>query len=46
MHDVYKYRWDIHSVYDEVTESDHNNKHSKHSENDETKALNDEYIYR
>ncbi len=46
MHDVHKHRWDIHSVYDEVTESDHDNKHSKHSENDETEALSSEHIHR
>jgi len=46
MHDVHKYRWDIHSVYDEATESDHDDKHSKCSENDETEALNSEHIHR
>jgi len=46
MHDVHKYKWDIHNVYSEATESDHDDKHSKHSENDETEALNNEYIHR
>ena len=45
-HNVYKHRWDIHSVYNEVTESNHDNEHNKYSENDETKALNDEHIHR
>ncbi len=46
MYDVYKYRWDIHSVYSRATESDYNNKHSKYSENNEIKALSNEYIHR
>ena len=46
MHDVYRYRWDIHSVYNEATKSNHNNKHSKYSKNDEIRALSNEYIYR
>ncbi len=46
MHDVYKHRWDIHSVYSEVTESDHDDKHSKSDENDETEALSSEHIHR
>ncbi len=46
MHNIYRYRWDIHSVCDEATESDHDDKHSKYSKNDETEALNNEYIYR
>jgi len=46
MYNVYKYRWDIHSVYDEATEPDHDDEHSKYSENDETEALNNEHIYR
>ena len=45
-HNIYKYRWDIHSVYSEVTESDYNNKHNKYNENNETKALNSEHIHR
>ena len=46
MHDVHKYRWDIHSVYDRATESDYDDKHNKYDENNETEALNDEHIYR
>ncbi len=46
MYDVYEYRWDIYSVYDEATESDHDDKHNKYDENNEIKALNDEHIYR
>ncbi len=46
MYDVYRYRWDIHSVCDEATESDHNNEHNKCSKNDEIRALSNEYIYR
>ncbi len=46
MYDIYKYRWDIHSICDEATESDYDDEHSKYDENDETKALNDEHIHR
>ncbi len=46
MHDVYKHKWDIHNVYDEAIESDHDDEHNKYSKNDETKALSNEYIYR
>ncbi len=46
MYDIYKYRWDIHSVYNEATEPDHDNKHNKCDENDEIRALSNEYIYR
>jgi len=46
MHNVYKYKWDIHSVYNEATEFDHDDKHSKCNENDKIKALNNEHIYR
>ncbi len=46
MYDIYKYRWDIHSVYNEATESDHNDKYNKYSENNETEALNSEYIHK
>jgi len=46
MHNVYKYRWDIHSVYDEAIESDHNDEYSKHNKNDEIRALSSEYIHR
>ncbi len=45
-HNVYKYRWDIHSVCNEATESNHDNEHNKYDENDETEALSSEYIYR
>ncbi len=46
MYDVYRHRWDIHSVYSEATESDYDDKYSKYSKNDEIKALNDEHIHR
>ncbi len=46
MYNVYKYRWDIHSVYNEAIKSDHDDKHNKHSKNNEIKALNSEHIYR
>ena len=46
MYDVYKYRWDIHSVYSEATESDYDDEFSKYSKNDEIKALNSKYIHR
>ena len=46
MHDVHKYRWNIYSIYNEVIESDHDDKYSKCNKNDEIKALNDEYIHR
>ncbi len=46
MYNIYKYRWDIHSVYDEATESDYDNEHNKYSKNNETEALNSEYIHR
>ncbi len=46
MHDVYKYRWDIHNVYDEVIESDHDNEYSKYDKNNKIKALSNEYIHR
>ena len=46
MYDVYKYKWDIYSIYDEAIESDHDDKYSKHDENDEIEALNNKYIYR
>ena len=46
MYDVYKYRWDIHSICDRATESDHDNKYNKYDENDETEALSSEHIYR
>jgi len=46
MYDVYKYRWDIHSVYSEATESDYDDEYSKYSKNDEIKALNSKYIHR
>ncbi len=46
MYDVYKYKEDIYSVYDEATEFNHDDKHSKYDENDEIKALSDEHIYR
>ncbi len=46
MYDVYKYRWDIHSVYNRAIESDHDDKYNKYSKNDETKALNSKHIYR
>ena len=46
MHNIYKYRWDIHSVYNRATESNHNDKYNKYSENDKIKALNSEHIHR
>ncbi len=46
IYNVYKYKWDIHSVYNRATESDHNDEYNKCSENDEIKALNSKYIYR
>jgi len=46
MHDIHKYRWDIHSVYDEAIEFNHDDEHSKHNKNDEIKALSSEHIYR
>ncbi len=46
IHNIYKYKWNIHSVYSEATEPDHDNKYNKYSENDEIKALSNEHIYR
>ncbi len=46
MYDVYKYKWDIYSIYDEAIESDHDNEHSKYSKNNRTEALSSEHIYR
>ena len=46
MYDIHKHRWDIHSVYSEAIESDHNDEHNKYSENDETEALNSEHIHK
>jgi len=46
MYNVYKYKWDIHSVYSEATESGYDNEYNKCSKNDETEALNNEHIYR
>ena len=46
MHDVYRYRWDIHNVCDRAIGPDHDNKHDKYSENDETEALSSEHIHR
>jgi len=46
MYDVYKYKWDIYSVYSEATESDYDNEYSKYDENNETEALNSEHIHR
>ncbi len=46
MYDVYKYKWDIYSVYNEATEPNHDDKHSKYDENDEIKVLNSEHIYK
>ncbi len=46
MYNVYKYRWDIHSVYDEATESDHDDEYNKCDENNKIKALNSEHIHR
>ncbi len=46
MHNIYKYRWDIHSIYDRATESNHNDKYNKYSKNDKIKALNSEHIHR
>ncbi len=46
MHDVHRYRWDIHSVYDRATGPDYDNEHSKCDENDETEALSSEHIHR
>jgi len=46
MYSIYRYRWDIHSVYDKAIESDHDNKHNKYSKNDEIKALSSEHIHR
>jgi len=45
-HNVYEHRWDIHSVYNRATESDHDNKYSKYNENDETEALSNEHIHK
>ncbi len=46
MYDVYKYRWDIHSIYDEAIESDYDNKYSKYDKNDEIEALSNKYIHK
>ncbi len=46
MHNIYRYRWDIHSVYDRAIEPNHDNKHNKYSKNDKTEALSDEHIHR
>ncbi len=46
MYNVYKYRWDIYSVYDRAIEFDYDDKYNKYNKNDETKALNNEHIHR
>ena len=46
MYNIYKYKWDIHSIYNEATESDHDNKYNKYNKNDETEALSSEHIHK